>query len=280
VAEPRTNLASMDDVALEGALRDLATSLAYPATESAGADIATRVRQRIVAAPPGPAGRSPLGWLRGRPIRRSLVVAIAALLVLAAVAGAVGLGLPGIRILFGGPTPPPSAVASPSALGASPGTIGQGLGLGSKVSLDDAARIGGLDLVLPPDPAIGPPDAAFVLANRVALVWGERPGLPADPSSGVGLLISEFRGTVDDGYYQKTLDMDARVTPVTVGGNPGFWISGPPYFFWYVDPSGQEVDEPRRVVGDTLIWADGVVTYRLESGLDMDGAIRLAESLR
>ena len=141
------------------------------------------------------------------------------------------------------------------------------MGLGTAVSLDDAARIGGLDLVLPTDPAIGPPDAVYTLANRVALVWSERPGLPADPDYGVGLLLSEFRGNVDDGYYQKTLDGSAQVTPVTVNGHPGYWISGAPHFFYYVDPSGKAVDDSHRIVGDTLIWADGEVTYRLESQL-------------
>jgi len=276
VAERRASLAAIDDVALEGALRDLATALAYPAAGSAASDIASRVRQRIVAEPPASARRNPFGWLGGRPIRRSLVVAIAALLVLAAVAGAVTFGLPGIRIIFGGPTP--SLIASPSAPIGSP--VGQALGVGTLLSIEDAERLADLDLILPPDPAIGPPDAAYLLANRVALVWSERPGLPADPATGVGLLLSEFKGTIDDGYFQKTLESGTEVTPVTVNGGPGYWISGPPHFFWFVDPSGQAIDDVHRVVGDTLIWTDGDVTYRLESQLGMDEAIRLAESLR
>lgn len=270
----------MDDRALEGALRALATAVAYPGAGTAGADIAARVREQILAAPPARRSGGPLGWLRNRPVRRSVVVAIAALLLLAAVAGAVGLGVPGIRILFGGPTPPPS-LASPSAApsGAGAGALGQALGLGTRVPIDEAERLAGLDLVLPADPAIGPPVGAFVFANRVALVWPERPGLPADPSTGIGLLISEFRGTVDRGYYTKTLDTDARLTPVTVDGNRGYWISGPPHFFFYVDPSGRIVDDVHRIVGDTLIWSDGDVTYRMESQLGMEDAIRLAESL-
>lgn len=277
MAEPRGTVAAMDDLALEGALRDLSTAVAYPTAGAAGSDIAARVRQTIVAAPPARRGGL-LRWLRGRPVRRSVVVAIAALLVLAAVAGAVGLGVPGIRIIFGGPTPPPS-VASPSGAGGSPGTLGQTLGLGTRVPIEEAERLAGLDLVLPTDPAIGPPAGAFVFANRVALVWPERPGLRADPSTGIGLLISQFRGDVDRGYYTKTLDTDAQLTPVTVDGSPGYWISGPPHFFFYVDPSGRTVDDVHRVVGDTLIWSDGDVTYRLESQLGMEEAIRLAESL-
>ena len=67
---------------------------------------------------------------------------------------------------------------------------------------------------------------------------------------------------------------------MTVNGGRGFWISGPQHFFYYVDPSGAIVEDSRRSVGDTLIWTDGDVTYRLESRLGMEEAIRLAESLR
>jgi len=283
VADQHVALAAMDDPALEGALRDLASAVDYPSAGGpATTDIATRVRQRIAASPPLPPRRGLTSWLAGRPLRRSLVVAIAVLLALAAVAGAVGLGLPGIRILFGGPTPPPvaSPIASPSTSGTSPGTVGQTLGLGTKVSMDEAERLAGIDLVLPTDPAIGPPDGAYLLANRVTVAWPERPGLPADPASGVGLLLSQFRGSVNQGIYDKYLDSDAELTPVTVNGNRGYWISGPPHFFAYVDPSGRVVEDTRRVVGDTLIWADGDITYRLEALIGMDEAIRLAESLR
>jgi len=282
----------MDDAALAGALGDLAAAIAYPSVPAGAGDIAAIVRQRLVAGPAARTSSGITGWIGRRPVRRSVLVAIAAILVLAAIAGAVGLGLPGIRIVFGGPTPPaPTATPSPtpaptptrpagSTGPAESSPAGSTMGLGTAVSLDDAARIGGLDLVLPPDPAIGPPDAVYTLADRVALVWSERPGLPADPDYGVGLLLSEFRGHVDDGYYQKTLDSSAQVTPVTVNGHAGYWISGAPHFFYYVDPSGKAVDDSHRIVGDTLIWADGAVTYRLESQLPMEEAIRLAESLR
>ena len=107
---------------------------------------AARVAELIAANPRPAAGRgfSLMSWLRGRPIRRSLAVAVAVLLVVAAVAGAVGLGVPGIRILFGGPTPSPSGPASPSPSKTPPaslGTLGQSLGLGAKVSLDEAERL-------------------------------------------------------------------------------------------------------------------------------------------
>ena len=105
MADQRFALAAMDDAGLEGALRDLAPGLAYPSPISGPTDVAAIVRQRLVAQPPAREGAGLLGWLGRRPLRRSVLVAIAAILVLAAIAGAVGLGLPGIRINFGGPTP-------------------------------------------------------------------------------------------------------------------------------------------------------------------------------
>ena len=281
MAEPRDALAVMDDSTLEGALRDLATAIAYPSAGVPPADVATLVRQRIVASPPpGRAIGGPFGWLRARPIRRSLVVAIAVLLLLAAVAGAVGLGVPGIRILFGGPTQPAPTSSASVTPPASLGTLGQSLGLGTTVSIAEAERLGGLDLVLPTDPAIGPPNATFLFANRVALVWGERPGLPPDPSSGVALLISEFNGAVDAGFFTKVLDGGTTVAPVMVGGSPGYWIEGQPHVFFYTDPTGKFVDDTHRSVGNTLIWNNGEVTYRLEAQVGMEEAVRIAESLR
>ena len=285
MAETRPPLGAFDDDALASALRDLGGAIEMPVTRSVGGpDLAARARARIVAsgAEPrrgwaarwfGPAGR----W----PLRRSLVLAVAALLVLAAIAGAVTAWLPGIRIIFGdGTAPAPSAQGSPSGgIGSPLGPIGITLGLGTSVPLDEAERLAGIDLILPPDPAIGPPDAVFVNAGRVSLVWAARPGLPEAGTDGIALLISEFRGAVDDAYYLKVLNAPARVTEVAVGGARGFFISGPPHYFVYVDENGNDVDASHRVVGDTLIWANGAVTYRLESGLGMDAAIRLAESL-
>src|SRR5688500_14430824 len=88
---------------LEIRLADLGGSLASPATAP---DFASRVGDRL---------RSPLavGWwgrLVGRPIRRSLLVAVAALLLAVAAVAAAGIALPGLRIIFVGP----DATAVPS----------------------------------------------------------------------------------------------------------------------------------------------------------------------
>ena len=283
MAESRQPLQAISDDTLANALRELGASVAFPSSGGSGsqADLAARARARIVALDIRPRGirRWPgVGFgFKVRPMRRALVLALAALLVLAAIAGAVGLGLPGLRIIFGDvPSARPTA-SLPRASSSAP--LGSDLGLGTPLPLAEVERLAGVDLILPPD-VIGPPDVAYLAGERAALVWATRPGLPPTQGAGIGLLISEFRGFVESGYYSKILGGATKLTRVTVNGSPGYWIDGDPHFFYYVGADGEPVDDTHRVVGDVLMWTSGEVTYRLESGLDMDAAIELAESLR
>jgi hypothetical protein len=295
----------LPDDELAGALQQLATSIAFPNAgriEPGAPDLATRTRRRIELNPPrssiwqrlGVDGGFSAGGGRTRPMRRSLVLALIALLALAAVAGAVGLGLPGLRIIFGqGPSPTPSPAAtfpaSPSPSGPGPSgpspsatilPLGGSLGLGDPLPFTEVERLAGFDVLLPTDPAIGQPDVAYLNGQRVALVWASRAELPETNIVGVGLVLGEFRGHLDAGLFQKIIGDGTTVTPVTVDGSPGYWISGSPHFFMYVDPLGQVVSDESRVVGDVLAWTTGDVTYRLETSLDRAAAIKLAESLR
>jgi hypothetical protein len=296
VAESRQALATMPDEELAGALRQLATSIDFPTgpTEPGSPDLAARIRRRIELNPLQPSLWRRLGLglgagTRARPVRRGLVLALVALLILAAVAGAVGLGLPGLRIIFGEPpSPQPTAggtlpsqtTASGTTPSATLAPLGGSLALGDAVSFADAQRQAGFDVVLPTDPDLGQPDASYLNGQRVGLIWATRPGLPGTLSPGVGLVISEFRGAVDERYFEKVLGPDTTLTRVTVGGSPGYWISGAPHFFFYIDPNGQAINDDHPTVGDVLLWTKGDVTYRLETSLGMAAAIRLAESLR
>jgi hypothetical protein len=267
----------MDDDALAGSLRELAEAIDWPvASVGGGPDLALRVRVRLVSDASRPAARP---WWR--PARRALILALAALLALAAIAGAIGLGLPGLHLSLVQPsTPPPTFDRSRSP---APGAPGSTLGLGKPVTLEAAATLVGRPIPVPGDPAIGPPDAVYVdttRANQVALVWRDRADLPHSLEPGVGLVLMAFDGLVDDSYYEKMLGSDSTVEPVTVKGHRGLWIAGAAHFFFYRRPSGEVIDDPRRWVGDALVWSDGVMTYRLETALGKAAAIRIAESLR
>jgi hypothetical protein len=268
---------------LEADLRELGRSLAYPASAP---DFAARVTQRIASRPltrPWWRGQS---RVFGRPVQRALLLAAALLLVLAAVAGAVGLGLPGLRIIFGlpaGSSPSPSVSPTSTAPSLSPGRPGSALGLGQGVTLEQLDQVAGFHVLRPGDPAVGVPDAAYVdaiRANQASLVWSVRPGLPATLEPGVGLLLSQFDGRIEEGFFSKAIGTGTTVEPVLVNGRSAYWVSGEPHFFFYTARNGQVVEDSRRWVGDALLWSDGTYTYRLETSLGRDAAIRVAESVR
>jgi hypothetical protein len=267
------------DADLEAALRGLAEAIDWPAAgPSDGADIAAVVRRRIEASPrPIPPSRWRWTW---RPARRALVVAVIVVLALAALVGAASLGLPGLRLILGPPpvSPPPSLEPSRAPASGAPGAA---LGLGEEIPLADLARRAGFQVAWPTDPTIGPPDAAYIdesKGGQVALVWASRPGLPDTLEPGVGLVLTQFRGAINDGFYSKALGTGTTVQLVLVGGRRAFWLSGDPHFIFYEGPNGF-VQDDRRWVGDTLIWADGPITHRLETSLGKDAAIRIAETM-
>lgn len=288
------------DAELEAALRDLGEALAIPAVAIAGGlDPAARARVRIsedtaVAA----VRRRRWSWLaptRGRRVGRGVALGLVAVVALAAVAGAIGLGLPGIRIVTA-PTASPIATAvgspghstTPRATDSPTPTprptiadpLGSNLGLGDQIAIADAPNAVDIPVVLPTAPGVGAPATAWLLDGRLTFVWRTSSTLPPTPEVGVGLLLSEFRGSLDPGYFQKIVGQGTTMTTVRIDGVTGYWISGAPHEIVYVNALGDPVFDSRRSVGDTLLWAGGDVTYRLESGLGRDATIALAETIR
>jgi hypothetical protein len=263
-----------------------------------GSDPARRARLRIEAAG-ARAGEGILDRLGlRRPVRRGLVLALAALLVLAAIASAVGFGLPGLRIVFG-PAPSASGSALPSLAAASPKPSlstspsrspiaaqtpmppGATLALGRAVALDQARAESSFPILLPTDPRLGAPDGVWIdSVGRVSLVWTARPDLPATIDPDLALIVTQVPGRIDPGYFEKILRPGTTIEGSRVGGHDGYWISGAQHEFVYVNPSGDPVFDDRRLVDDTLAWSDGQVTFRLETGAGRDAAIAIAESMR
>lgn len=280
------------DADLETALRGLGESIAWPtagrATDAAP-DLAAIVRARLESGPRAaglavraerPARTRPI--LLWRPARRALIAAVIVLLALAALAGASVLGLPGLRIILGPApvtvSPPPSLEPSRSPASGAPGSV---MKLGVAVALSDLDGKAGFPVIWPSDPTIGPPDAAYIdpaLSGQVALVWRSRSDLPDTLEPGIGLILTEFRGAVDDGFFSKTLGTGTTAQPVLVHGQHAFWLTGDPHFLFYTGPNGF-IDDGRRWIGDALLWARGPVTYRLETSLGRASALRMAESM-
>ena len=284
---------SRRELDLEQALADLGASLEFPPTPDLAAAVAARVDQGPDRAPArarsaGALLRRPRGLARRWPAlagwRRLAVAGLAVLLLAAAVlvaspgtreAVARRLGLHGVGIRVGGP-PPPTVTTS------TPGT--RDLGLGERVTLDEARRRVGFPVLVPAAAGYGRPDVVYVdqavpAGGRVDLVYRARPGLPASPFTDAGLLVTEFRGQPAPEFLKKVTVM-GMVQEVTVGGEPGYWFSGEPHFFTYRDARGNLREEQTRLAGNTLIWQRGDLTLRLEGQLSREEALRIAGSMR
>jgi hypothetical protein len=295
MTEMRGPLAPSTDEALVEELRALSGWLATPpiAGTPGSTDPARRARLRLEA---GGGRRRPAWWPLGggarRPLRRSFILAVIALIVLAALAGAIGFGVPGIRIFFVGPTPSPAGSASPALPGSPspppsespspsiPGPPGSDLDLGFRTTPSEAPSLTGFGVLLPADPSVGPPDTMWYGEGRLTLVWKSRPDLPQTEAAGVGLLVTELQGRLNEEFLGKMIPTGTTLTPVTIDGVNGWWISGAVHELLYLDDRGEMVSDSRRSVGDTLIWTHGDLTFRLETALGRDAAIRIAQSIR
>lgn len=148
------------------------------------------------------------------------------------------------------------------------------LDLAGETSLAGAAGRVNFELRLPEYPAdLGPPDRVFlqqlVEGGRdqvVILVW-------LDPSRPDQARLSLYHiGVPLYGLKQASRE---NVLQTTVNGQPAAWVEGP----HRLQLQGGDFQEWYLVPGNALVWTDGELTYRLESGLSMDEAIRIAESL-
>src|SRR5829696_5980322 len=267
---------SRRELDLDRALADLAASLEFPPTPDLAAAVTARLDQDPVAARPARGRR----WLGGLSGWRRLAVALLAVAVLAASPGtreavARRLGLRGIGVELGGPPPSTATTTSGGRLD---------LGLGERVTLEEARRRVSFPVLVPHSGGLERPDAVFVSevvppGGRVDLVWRARPGLPASSFTDAGLLITEFRGQTTPEFIKKVA-VAGQVEFLEVDGEPAYWFSGEPHFFTYRDSAGTFREEQTRLAGNTLIWQRGELTLRLEGELSKEEALRIAESMR
>ena len=257
----------MRDDELAAALAEIGGRLAYPRPALAAA-----VRLRLAE----PAPRA-WRWTIGR-----LVPALATLVLLLAV---VALASPEVRaaareiLRIGGIEifPVPSITPRPSPSPRASVAI-----TGQRMALDDARRVVSFAIRVP-EGALGTPDEVVVDAlpvERVTLVYRERPGIPISPQAGVAALVVELRGGVEPTFFGKGVGPDTKIEPVSVDGAQGYWLEGAPHFFFVRTPDGSIRDETLRLAGNTLIWLDDGVTYRLEAEVSRDEALRIAASFR
>jgi hypothetical protein len=164
-----------------------------------------------------------------------------------------------------------------------PGPLGQRLGLGGRTTLADAQRKLSWQITLPA--AIGQPDEVYLqlppsgpTQGEVTLVYSTRPGIPVAGETGVAVLVTEARGSVNEGFFGKMLGPDTTFEPVTVAGHQGFWIAGAPHVFLFTDANGNVRDETMRLATNTLILDEGGTVVRIEGNLTKAQAITIAPS--
>ncbi len=120
---------------------------------------------------------------------------------------------------------------------------------------------------------LGPPDHVFLpepAGHVVVLVWLD-PQQTDQISLSLHVLDSET-------WAQKMLV--ATPESLTVNGAPGLWVPEQHEIFLFNPHTGTRYTTPNLVAGQTLLWAANGLTYRLETSLSREEAVRLAESLR
>jgi hypothetical protein len=242
---------------LELALADLGRQIEFPPTP----DLAPRVRERLAERP---AGRDGLMRRRGLALAFALLaVAVAAVMAVPQTRAAIleFFHLRGVTIERVGELPTVPLQRDFNKLF-----------LGEKVSLDEARERADFEVVVPG--ALGDPDGVYFQVSppggMVSLVYGT----PEHPRA----LLTEFRGTVDEVIFKKVA-VGTQIHPVSVNGEPGFFLSGKPHDFSYLDRHREFRQEIVRLAGNTLLWERGALTLRLEADIDQQEALKIARSV-
>ena len=240
---------------------------------------------------PNSAAINPNGpGVRDTRLRPALIVATVILIVLAALiaipetreALARWLGLRTIRIIE---TPPTPTLAHATPLPTpTPGVVPFKQCCPS--TLEAARRQAGFKILLPSNES---PSQVFFQdqifgagsdAQQVILVFGD----PSKPR----VVLYQARSWL----YQKTIQSFSKgvgngtiISDTLVSGQRALWLTGAPHLLVTLDRSGNPiVGTERPVNANTLAWEIGTidsgVTYRLETALSLEEALKFAESLK
>jgi hypothetical protein len=228
----------------------------YPPAPSIVPAVLSRL-QTERAARAHPAFPRTLLWSR----RRVLVTIAAGILGLLALAF-------GARFVLGAAEIRVQPGTTPSGSPLTPG------GLGEPVSVKAVSSATGFELSLPPG---APPDEAYVVefdrGLAALLAWDASRRYPSLPGTPWGLVLMEIES--DDEVVVKDVNAFDDLLEVQVAGHRAVWI-GVPHRLTVITSAGEE---SFAVQGNVLIWAEGGITFRLETALPRRASIDLAESL-
>lgn len=258
---------------LERALARLGADVAFPETPDVVAAVRARLEEAAVAR-------------RRRPSRRALVIAFVALAVAVGAAMAVPPARTAILEFFGLRGATVTRVETLPPVETRPETpvpVAEALELGNRVPVEDGVvRVRWPHLVVPE--ALGPPDAAYysteeLLDGKVSLVYEPGPGVPRSLFTGVGILITEFRGDLAPGYIEKLASAGTGIERLKIGPHRAIWLEGGPHFVAFRTPGGNFAEDVGRLAGNTLLVERGRLLVRIEGELERDRAVEIARSL-
>jgi hypothetical protein len=263
----------------EAQVRRVAGQFAYPPTP----DIAAVVRQRLesrqeparrvapAAAPVGGA-RHRLAWVALTATLALLLVGVLAVPEVRAVVQAF-LRIGSIKIVVATPTP----VGAPTSTPHPAGGISEyaGIDLGGRTTLQDAQQQVYFPIRVPAyPPDLGRPDRVFVQeldGSMVILMWPE-PGRQDRP----GMALYELTSRI---YGQKSIGDQAVVQETLVHKQTAVWVHGSHTLDLY-DNTGHPIVQRPLSDANVLIWTEEGITYRLETVLPLQEAVKVAESLQ
>ena len=256
------------DQKIEHRLREMAATFSYPPTP----DVAGSVRNRLAQEAKLPFSRvQPIGSRRRFPaVAAALSIALAATILLAvpearALVGSFLIRIGSIEVVLATPTPLPYA-ATPLPTPSSSATFGSL----NALSLDAARSNAGFPVQLPRYPAdLGNPDRAYLqdLGGPAALFVWAQPGQPGQTR----LILYEMSSSA---YAQKSIVGSTVLSETRVYNQHALWIRG-------TQPLQLGSTPPLQLVnGNTLFWAEGGITYRLETTLPLEEALKIAKSFQ
>lgn len=255
----------------EKRLISISSRLDYPRTP----DIAGSVMRRSRPATPSRFVSRRLAWS----LTILLILCSSLMLIPPARAAIIEFIQIGVVRIFGSPaTPPAPSEESPSTmvpLTATPGPTSQPLiplleRLAGEMTLEEAQETVDYPILLPSyPPDLGEPDRIFVQeadGKMTILVW-------LDPQQPEQVLMSLH--FIPPGSWAIDKMHPATIRETRVDGARAIWAVGP----YPLRVRTSDIEFTRLVDGHVLIWEEGTVTYRLETDLPLEEAIKIAESL-
>jgi len=254
-------------------LLSISKGLDYPRTPDIAGAVMTRLR----------------GATRPRFISRRLVWSLTVILILfsslmlipparAAIIEFIQIGV--VRIFRAEPTPlaPPNQEIPSTVVPvtATPVPTSQPLipileNLAGEMTLDEAQKAVNYPILLPSyPPDVGKPDRIFVQnadGKMTVLVW-------LDPQHPDQILMSLH--FLPAGSWAIKKIEPTHIQETTVNSQRAIWAIGP----YPLRLSNGDLDFVRLIDGHVLIWEQGDITYRLETDLSLEEAVKIAESLQ